>query len=314
MPSFDTHRRECSSGELIDRHADAVEEDHQGRRGRRRSSPSPCPPVSMQEDDPAIAAPWNVVSTTVETIRVGARKQPDGSLPSRNCPVAIVIGRFACRRVPRRHHRQRRQSRHPAAPLRTIQRAADLAQPGDTVTVHAGVYRECVNPPRGGESDTKRIVYQAAFGERVVITGSEVVKNWEKVQDGVWKATLPNTFFGSFNPLAELIGGDWFHAKNRSHHAGAVYLNGDWLTEAVSLEEVLKPMAATPRGSPAWTETASSYGCSSRVSIATRSRWRSTRAGPCSAGRSPDALLTVRGSTLATRPRPGHRPPWSRSA
>ena len=26
-----------------------------------------------------------------------------------------------------------------AAPLRTIQRAADLAQPGDVITVHAGV-------------------------------------------------------------------------------------------------------------------------------------------------------------------------------
>jgi hypothetical protein len=52
----------------------------------------------------------------------------------------------------------------PGAPLRTIQRAADLAQPGDVVTVHAGVYRERVNPPRGGESDAKRIVYQAAPG------------------------------------------------------------------------------------------------------------------------------------------------------
>ena len=97
------------------------------------------------------------------------------------------------------------------APLRTIQRAADLAQPGDTVTVHAGVYRERVNPPRGGESDTKRIVYQAASGEKVVITGSEEVKNWEKVQDGVWKATLPNTFFGGFNPYTDLIHGDWFN-------------------------------------------------------------------------------------------------------
>jgi hypothetical protein len=39
-----------------------------------------------------------------------------------------------------------------SAPLRTVQRGADLAQPGDTVTVHEGVYRERVNPPRGGES------------------------------------------------------------------------------------------------------------------------------------------------------------------
>ena len=83
----------------------------------------------------------------------------------------------------------------PAAPLRTIQRAADLAQPGDTVTVHAGVYREYVNPPRGGESDTKRIVYRAAPGEWVEINGSEVVKNWVKVQEASGSATLSQHHF-----------------------------------------------------------------------------------------------------------------------
>src|SRR5579859_6793956 len=36
------------------------------------------------------------------------------------------------------------------AALRTIQRAADLAQPGDVITVQGGVYRERINPPRGG--------------------------------------------------------------------------------------------------------------------------------------------------------------------
>lgn len=70
----------------------------------------------------------------------------------------------------------------PAAPLRTIQRAAALAQPGDVITVHAGVYRESINPPRGGESDSKRIVYQAAPGEQVEVKGSEVVKGWVKVR------------------------------------------------------------------------------------------------------------------------------------
>jgi alpha-L-arabinofuranosidase len=133
-----------------------------------------------------------------------------------------------------------------AAPLGTIQRAAELAQPGDVITVHAGVYRERINPPRGGESDAKRIVYQAAPGEKVEIKGSEVVKNWVQVQDDVWKATLPNSFFGSFHPYRDLIRGDWFNPKGREHHTGAVYLNGDWLTEAAKLDEVLQPVGDTP--------------------------------------------------------------------
>ena len=134
----------------------------------------------------------------------------------------------------------------PAAPLRTIQRAADLGQPGDTITVHEGVYRERVSPPRGGQSDAKRIVYQAAPKEKVEIKGSEVVKNWVKVQDDTWKVTLPHSFFGSFNPFSDLIHGDWFSGKGRPHHTGAVYLNGDWLTEAAKLDGVLSPAGVSP--------------------------------------------------------------------
>lgn len=133
------------------------------------------------------------------------------------------------------------------APFRTIQHAADLANPGDVITVHAGVYRERVNPPRGGTAELMRIVYQAAPGETVELKGSEPVKNWEKVQDDVWKVALPNAFFGNFNPYQDLIDGDWFNPKGREHHTGAVYLHGEWLTEAAKLAEVLNP--ATP---PAW--------------------------------------------------------------
>ncbi len=128
------------------------------------------------------------------------------------------------------------------APFRTIQHAANLAQPGDVITVHEGIYRERISPPRGGTSDTNRIVYQAAPGEKPVITGSEPVKNWVKVQDNVWKATIPNSFFGSFNPYGDLIHGDWFNPLGRQHHTGAVYLHGDWLAEAASLDDVMKPI------------------------------------------------------------------------
>ncbi|MFA6543811.1 MAG: right-handed parallel beta-helix repeat-containing protein [Limisphaerales bacterium] len=131
-------------------------------------------------------------------------------------------------------------------PLRTISAAAGLAQPGDVITVHEGVYRERINPPRGGRSERRRIVYQAARGETVEIKGSEAVKGWVKVQDDVWKVTLPNSFFGGFNPYGDLIRGDWFNPKGREHHTGAVYLNGGWLTEAAKLDDVLKPASGTP--------------------------------------------------------------------
>lgn len=124
-------------------------------------------------------------------------------------------------------------------PLRTVQRAAELAQPGDTVTIHSGTYRERVNPPRGGTSERQRIVYRAARGARVEIKGSEVVTGWTQVQTNVWRISLPNSFFGDFNPYTNAIRGDWFNGRGREHHTGAVYLNGDWLTEAATLEEVL---------------------------------------------------------------------------
>jgi hypothetical protein len=129
-----------------------------------------------------------------------------------------------------------------AQPLRTISAAARLAQSGDTITVHEGVYRERVNPPRGGASEQQRITYQAAPGEKVVIKGSDVVKGWEKAQNETWTVSIPNSFFGDFNPYSDLIRGDWFDPRGRNHHTGAVYLNGRWLTEAAKLDDVLKPV------------------------------------------------------------------------
>ena len=131
-------------------------------------------------------------------------------------------------------------------PFKTISAAANVAQPGDFITVHAGIYRERVNPPRGGMSDRDRITYQSARGEKVTIAGSEVVKGWEHVGGDTWRVAIPNKFFGQFNPYSDLICGDWFDAKGRQHHTGAVYWNGEWLTEATGREDVLQPVLVTP--------------------------------------------------------------------
>ena len=132
-----------------------------------------------------------------------------------------------------------------SAPLKTISAAASKAQPGDTITVQEGVYRERINPPRGGTSDDKRITYQSAPRAKVVIKGSEQITTWAPVENDVWKVTLPNSFFGKFNPYNDLVRGDWYEAK-RPYHTGAVYLNGHWLKEAARKSQILK--SATGEG------------------------------------------------------------------
>jgi len=59
------------------------------------------------------------------------------------------------------------------APFRTINQAASVAVAGDTVLVHEGTYREWVKPARAGLSDSLRITFEAAPGEKPVIRSAE---------------------------------------------------------------------------------------------------------------------------------------------
>lgn len=66
-------------------------------------------------------------------------------------------------------------------PFLTINKAAQLLQPGERVVVMTGVYRERVDPLRGGTAPDKMISYEAAPDAKVVIKGSRVVKSgWER--------------------------------------------------------------------------------------------------------------------------------------
>lgn len=124
------------------------------------------------------------------------------------------------------------------SPLLTIQAAADHAYPGDTITVFEGVYREKIVPPRGGLSNNDRIVYRAGDEQRVIIKGSEVIKNWENINDKLWKVVISNLYFGEYNPYKDSINGDWFYDLGRVHHTGEVFLNGNSLWECSSLGEL----------------------------------------------------------------------------
>lgn len=127
-------------------------------------------------------------------------------------------------------------------PFLTIQKAANIAVEGDIVTVHEGVYREWVKPTAGGLGENRRIIYEAAKNENVVIKGSEVIKGWEKTKGNVWKVVLPNSMFGEFNPYEKTVRGDWVVSPLKQPvHLGEVYLNGKSFYEAMSVEELNDP-------------------------------------------------------------------------
>lgn len=127
-------------------------------------------------------------------------------------------------------------------PFKTISKAASVAQAGNMVIVHSGIYREWVDPKNGGTSNENRIVYRAAAGEDVEIKGSEVIRGWKRVKGTVWKMVLPNSFLGDYNPYKDSIYGDWFNDHGRIHHTGEVFLNGKSLFEMETLEKVTNPL------------------------------------------------------------------------
>ena len=134
------------------------------------------------------------------------------------------------------------------SPFRTIQRAAEVARPGDSVRVHGGEYREWVRPRHGGLSNQRRITYEGAPGEHVVIKGSEPVTGWEQVDGNVWTVSVPNALFGAFNPFAEELNGDWVVYPSETaprKHLGDVYLNGLSFYEVGSDEELVDPPRRT---------------------------------------------------------------------
>ncbi|MDO3385893.1 right-handed parallel beta-helix repeat-containing protein [Gilvimarinus sp. SDUM040013] len=136
------------------------------------------------------------------------------------------------------------------APLNSINAAAQKAQPGDTVLVHAGTYREWVNPPRGGNVEQGPIVYKAASDGQVRILGSERVSGWQRQNNGLYRVSLDPDFFGDFNPFSQLTrhpeyveadeeGDGWGWLKyGRWTHRGDIIADGKGLTERETLEDL----------------------------------------------------------------------------
>ena len=75
---------------------------------------------------------------------------------------------------------------YPAVPLASLAKACAVAQPGETIVLRGGVYRETLRPRYDG------VTVRAMKGERVSISGADVVEGWRREADGSWSAGLPS--------------------------------------------------------------------------------------------------------------------------
>jgi len=138
-------------------------------------------------------------------------------------------------------------------PFLTISKAAQVLQPGERVVIGTGVYRERIDPARGGLSPDKMISYEAAPGAQVVVKGSRLVKaGWEtstgfkldlpaadRAKVRIYERRLDDLDFRGYNPfgMASIMQDRvylmpkpeelWRHLKRR----GMVFVDGQRLEQ-----------------------------------------------------------------------------------
>jgi len=150
-------------------------------------------------------------------------------------------------------------------PFKTISRAAEILQPGNRVIIREGLYRETVQPRKGGRGPGQMISYEAEPGAKVIVSGSIILetgewsegRGWDYDRDlsendrertggiTIWQYDLnPSDFmgynpFGMVNLLHERGAMDFKEVIPDPHfkRRGMIFLDGK------PLEQVLAPTA-----------------------------------------------------------------------
>lgn len=73
---------------------------------------------------------------------------------------------------------------YPAVPLASLAKACAIAQPGETIVLRGGIYREVLAPKNDG------VTVRAMKGEKVTISGADLIEGWKREVDGIWSAIL----------------------------------------------------------------------------------------------------------------------------
>ena len=85
-------------------------------------------------------------------------------------------------------------------PSRTLARAALHAEGGDTVILRGGIYRETLTVRHSG-TDTKPLTFMAAKGEKVVISGADLVGSWKLYKGSILQAKISKALEQGFNQV-----------------------------------------------------------------------------------------------------------------
>ena len=73
---------------------------------------------------------------------------------------------------------------YPGVPLASLAKACAIARSGETIVLRGGVYREVLAPRSDG------VTVRAMKGEKVTISGADLVEGWRRQADGSWSAPL----------------------------------------------------------------------------------------------------------------------------
>jgi hypothetical protein len=74
---------------------------------------------------------------------------------------------------------------YPAVPLATLANACELVKSGETIVLRGGVYRETLRPRSDG------VTIRAMPGEKVTLSGADLIEGWRRQADGSWSVPLP---------------------------------------------------------------------------------------------------------------------------
>lgn len=84
-------------------------------------------------------------------------------------------------------------------PFKTIQKAANAAQAGDTVAIHGGTYRETVRPTHSGRAGTP-IIFRPFKNEAVTVNGAvQVAGPWTSDSGGLYHTVWPGNYISANN-------------------------------------------------------------------------------------------------------------------